>query len=135
MMTKMDKMTGRGEMKGQTNTTKQSERGSVSPRRQKGLQGRGGRGGRGLRTPPHTMLCSTRLSDLAMKSQEQMIVEEEDQVTNPFLILQMDEEEELEDEEMEKKVVEMQVVSPGRSPRRSAAKRMEREDASVGSMR
>ena len=54
-MTKMDKATGRGEIRGQSRITKQSERSSVSPRRQKGSQGHGGRGGRGPpRTPLHT---------------------------------------------------------------------------------
>jgi hypothetical protein len=64
-----------------------------------------------------------------------MMVEKEEQATNPFAILQMDEEEESEDEEMEEKIDEMQVASPQRSPRRPAVKRTEREDASVGSMR
>jgi hypothetical protein len=45
------------------------------------------------------------------------MMEEEDNANNPFLILQMDEEEELEDAEMEDKVDEMQVASLQRSPR------------------
>jgi uncharacterized spore protein YtfJ len=64
-----------------------------------------------------------------------MIVEHEERRTNPYSILELDEEEEPEDEEMEDKVDEMQVASPQRSPRRPAEKRMEREDGSVGSMR
>jgi hypothetical protein len=63
------------------------------------------------------------------------MMEKEEQATNPFAILCMDEEEESEDEEMEEKIHEMQVASPQRSPRRPAVKRTEREDASVGSMR
>jgi hypothetical protein len=64
-----------------------------------------------------------------------MIVDHEERRTNPYSILELDEEEEPEDEEMEDKVDEMQVASPQRSPRRPVAKRTEREDASVGSMR
>jgi hypothetical protein len=63
------------------------------------------------------------------------MMEEEDKTNNPFFILQMDEEEEVKDAEMEDKVDEMQVASPQRSPRRPAEKRIEREDASEGSMR
>ena len=115
----MDKATGRGEIRGQQRTMKQSERGSESLRRQKGLQGRGGRGGRG---PPRTPRRSERLVDQEEKIREQMMVEKEEQATNPFAILQIDEEEELEDEEMEEKLEEMQVVSPGHSPWRPAIK-------------
>ena len=98
----MDKATGRGEIRGQQRTMKQSERGSESLRRQKGLQGRGGRGGRGPpRTPPRAMRRSERLVDQEQKIREQMMVEKKEQATNPFAILQMDEEEESEDEEME----------------------------------
>ena len=98
----MDKATGRGEIRGQQRTMKQSERGSESLRRQKGLQGRGGRGGRGPpRTPPRATRRSERLVDQEEKTHEQMMVEKEEQATNPFAILQMDEEEESEDEEME----------------------------------
>jgi hypothetical protein len=75
------------------------------------------------------------LSDQATKKQEELMMEEEVKTHNPFLILQMDEEEEGEDAEMEDKVDEMQVASPQRSPRRPAEKRIEREDASEGSMR
>ena len=132
----MDKATGRGEIRGQQRTMKQSERGSESLRRQKGLQGRGGRGGRGPpRTPPRATRRSERLVDQEEKIREQMMVEKEEQATNPFAILQMDEEEESEDEEMEEKIDEMQVASPQRSPWRPAVKQTEREDASVGSMR
>jgi hypothetical protein len=63
------------------------------------------------------------------------MMQTEEQATNPFAILRMDEEEESEDEEMEEKIYEMQVASPQRSPRRPAVKHTEREDASVGSMR
>ena len=133
----MDKATGRGEIRGQQRTMKQSKRGNESLRRQKGLQGCGGRGGRGLpRTPPRATRRSERLVDQEEKIREQMMVEkDEQQATNPFAILQMDEEEESEDEEMEEKIDKMQVASPQRSPRRLAVKRTEREDASVGSMR
>ena len=132
----MDKATGRGEIRGQQRTMKQSERGSESLRRQQGLQGRGGRGGRGLSsTPPRAKRRSARLVDQEEKIIEQVMKEKEEQATNPFAILRMDEEEESEDEEMEEKIDEMQVASPQRSPRRPAVKRTEREDASVGSMR
>jgi hypothetical protein len=114
----MDKATGRGEIRGQPRTMKQSERGSESLRRQKGVQGRGGRGGRGLpRTLPHGMRRSERLVDQEEKIREQVMVEKEKQATNPFAILQMDEEEESEDKEMGEKIDEMQVASPQRSPR------------------
>jgi hypothetical protein len=95
----MDKATGRGEIRGQQRTMKQSERGSESLRRQKGLQGRGGRGP--PRTPPRATRRSERLVDQEEKIREQMMVEKEEQATNPFAILQMDKEEESEDEEME----------------------------------
>ena len=132
----MDKATGRGEIRGQQRTMKQSERGSESLRRQQGSQGRGGRGGRGSsRTPPRVTRRSARLVDQEEKISEQVMMEKEEQATNPFAILRMDEDEESEDEEMEEKIYEMQVASPQRSPRRPAVKRTEREDASVGSMR
>jgi hypothetical protein len=122
-MTKMDKATGRGEISGQQRTMKQSERGSESARRQKGSQGRGGRGGRGPPwTPPHVTRRSERLVDQEEKIRERMVVEKEEQETNPFAILQMDEEEESEDEEMEEKINKMQVASLQRSPRRPAVK-------------
>ena len=135
-MTKMDKATGRGEIRGQQRTMKQSERGSESLRRQQGSQGRRGRGGRGpLRTLPRAKRRSARLVDQEEKISEQVMKEKEEQATNPFAILRMDEEEESEDEEMKEKIDEMLVASPQRSPRRPAVKRTEREDASVGSMR
>jgi hypothetical protein len=109
----MDKATGRGETRSQQRTMKQSERGSLSPRRQKGSQGRGGgHGGRGTpRTPPCASRRSMRLADQEEKIREQTMKKEE-QATNPFALLWMDEEEELEDEEMEEKINEMQVASP-----------------------
>jgi len=73
--------------------------------------------------------------DQEEKLREQVMMEKEEQATNPFEILRMDEEEESEDEEMEEKIDDMQVSSPQQSPRRPAVKRTEREDASVGSMR
>jgi hypothetical protein len=132
----MDKAMGRGEIRGQQKTMKQSERGNESLRRQKGLQGCGGCGGRGPPwTPPRAMQRSERLVDQEEKIREQMVVEKEEPATNPFAILQMDKEEESEDEEMEEKIDEMQVTSPQWSPWHPAVKQMEREDASVGSMR
>ena len=96
------------------------------PRKQQGVQGRGGRGGQGLTTLPRTTRHSMRLSSQTMDSQKQVTVEMEEQETNPFHVLQMDEDEEPEDEEMEEKADEMQVVSPGwsgqRSPRHPAIK-------------
>ena len=119
----MEKATGRGEIRGQQRTMKQLERGSEVLRRQKGSQGRGGRGGR---SPSTTLSASTRRSarlvDQEEKLREQVMMEKEEQATNPFEILRMDEEEESEDEEMEEKVDEMQVASPQRSPRRPAVK-------------
>jgi hypothetical protein len=116
MTRKTDKPTGRGDMRGQASAGRQSGRGDMSPRRQKELQGRGQRGGWGYGTPPRTSRRSTRLSDQATKKQEELMMEEEVKTHNPFLILQMDEEEEGEDAEMEDKVDEMQVASPQRSP-------------------
>jgi hypothetical protein len=108
---------GRGEIRGQQRTMKQLERGSESLRRQKGSQGCGGRGGRGpQRTPPRTTRRSARLVDQEEKTHEQAMMQTEEQATNPFAILCMDEEEESEDEEMEEKIDEMQVASPQRSP-------------------
>jgi hypothetical protein len=96
----MDKATGRGEIRDQQRTMKQSERGSKSLRRQKGLQGCGGHGGRGPPwTPPRATRRSERLVDQEEKIREQMMVEKEEQATNPFAILQMDEEEESEDKD------------------------------------
>jgi hypothetical protein len=133
---KTDKPTGRGDMREQASVGRQPGRGDLSPRRQKESQGRGGRGGWGYGSPPRTMRRSTRLSDQqATKKQEELMMEEEDKTNNPFFILWMDEEEEVKDAEMEDKVDEMQVASPQRSPRRPAEKRIEREDASEGSMR
>jgi hypothetical protein len=132
----MDKATGRGETRDQKKMTKQSGRVGEIARRQKGSQGRGGRGERGIPwTPPRTYRRSARLVDQEEKTREQMTVEKEEQATNPFAILQMDEEEELEDEEMQEILEEMQAASPSHSPRRPAIKRTEREEASVGSMR
>ena len=117
MTRKMDKPTGRGDMRGQASAGRQSGRGDMSPRRQKESQGRGGCGGWGYGTPPRSTRWSTRLSDQATKKQEELMMEEEEKANNPFLILQMEEEEESEDEEMEERVDEMQVASPQRSPR------------------
>jgi hypothetical protein len=117
MTRKTDKPMGRGDMRGQAGAGRQSGRGDMSPRRQKELQERGGHGGRGYGTPPQTPRRSTKLSDQATKKQEELMMEEEDNANNPFLILQMDEKEELEDAEMEDKVDEMQVASLQRSPR------------------
>jgi hypothetical protein len=63
-----------------------------------------------------------------------MVGEQEERMTNPYVILEIDEEAESEDEVMADKVEEMQVASSQRSPRRPAEKRTEREDGSVGSM-
>jgi hypothetical protein len=79
---------GRGEIRGQQKTMKQLERGNESLRRQKGLQGHGGRGGRGPpRTPPRATRRSERLVEQEEKTCEQMMVEKEEQATNPFAIL------------------------------------------------
>lgn len=63
-----------------------------------------------------------RLSIQTMDSQEQVTVEMGKQETNPFQVLQMDEDEEPEDKEMEAKVDKMQVASPGQSPCHPAIK-------------
>ena len=122
-------------MREQSNTMRQLGRGGGSPNRQKGTQGRGSHGGRGFKTPPRMARRSARLIDQETRIQEGLIVQNEDVTTNPYSILEMDEEEEPDDEEMEDKIHEMQVVSPQRSPRRPAEKQTERDDASVGSMR
>jgi hypothetical protein len=130
----MDKAAGKGKIKESLDMRRQSGRGNWFSSGQRGSQGRG-RGGRGPpRTPPRGTRRSTRLIDQEGKTRE-ATVEDEGRTTNPYESLRIDEEEESEEEEMEKKIEEMQVGSPKRSPRRPAVKRTEREDASVGSMR
>jgi hypothetical protein len=106
----MEKTTGRGKTREQLNTMRQSGRGGGSLNRQKGTQGQGGHGGRGFKTPPRTARRSARLINQEMRIQEGLIVQNKERTMNPYSILEMDEEEELEDEEMEDKIHEMQVA-------------------------
>jgi hypothetical protein len=135
MMTTMDKETGKGEMSEGSKALKQSGRGGNTSRKQQGTQGRGGRGGRGLITPPRAQRRSTRLNKQETDKVPLAEVGVELHEKNPFDVLRMEDEEEVEDEEIDE--AEKMQVSPKwkqKSPRRPAMKRTEREDPSVGSM-
>jgi hypothetical protein len=98
--TMMERTMGRGKTREELNATRQLGRGGGPLNRQKGTQGQGGHGGRGLKTPPRMARCSARLIDQEMRIQEGLIVQNKERTMNPYSILEMDEEEELEDEEM-----------------------------------
>ena len=99
-------------------------------------QGNQGRGG-GLSTSHQVIRRSTRLSNTLKDKDVQANAMVDNQASNPFHVLQMEEDEEPDDEELEE-IKDMQ-TSPAHSvpkiPQRRTQKRSKREDSSVGSMR
>ena len=100
-------------------------------------QGNQGRGG-GLSTSHQVIRRSTRLSNTLKDKDVQANAMVDNQASNPFYVLQMEEDEEPEDDEESEEINDMQ-TSPAHSaskiPQRRTQKRSEREDSSVGSMR
>ena len=133
MMSEKGKVTGRGDKGGGMNNNKKTERGGSSKERRSGSQGRGG----GLGTPPRASRHSTCLNSGILDKDTQAKEEAAAQATNPFHVLQMEEDEELEDEETEE-INDMEISPAPTAPRtlqHRPKKRFECEDSSVGSMR
>ena len=132
MMSDKSKLAGKGDKERNANMTNKAGRSNSVKGRWQGAQGRGG----GLNTPPRAPRHSTRLNSNVKDKDAQANEEAEAQATNPFHVLQMEEDEESEEEESEE-IKDMQ-ISPARyvprTPQRRTQKRFEREDSSVGSI-
>ena len=113
MMSEKGKVMGRGDKGGSMNNNKKTERGGSSKERRSGSQGRGG----GLGTPPQASRRSTCLNSGILDKDAQAKEEAAAQATNPFHVLQMEEDEELEDEETEE-INDME-ISPARTAPRT----------------